>query len=254
VSAHPRISVNQLSSWNQSFDDDISMWRALDVDNVGLINLKLDTVGWSRTLVRDAGLRVSNIATQPEQIRESLEFAGDTGVSVVYVTTGAMDGRPWEDIAESFCEEVAPMVALARDLGVNYALEPTNPLRSDLSFIYTLRDAIDLARMAGMTVTLDFYSCWYERGFEELVRKNVDLIALVQIDDFAIGTTDTPNRAVIGDGNVPVERLLGIILDAGYEGMFDLEILGPRIEAEGYASAIERSLAGANEILDRLGA
>ena len=246
--------MNQLSSFNQSFDEDIAMWRALDVDNVGLINLKIAAVGWSADLVRDSGLRVSNIATQPEQIRESLEFAGDIGGGVVYVCTGPMDGRPWEDIAESFCEQVAPLVALAKDLGVNFALEPTNPLRSDVSFIYTLRDAFDLARMADMAVTLDFYSCWYERGFEELVRKNVELVGLVQIDDFAIGTNDTPNRAVIGDGDIPLERLLGIVLDAGYEGMFDLEILGPKIEAEGYASAIERSLERANEILDRLGA
>ena len=33
---------------------------------------------------------------------------------------------------------------------------------------------------------------------------------------------------------------------------FDVEILGPKIEAEGYASAIGRSLAYATEILDRL--
>ena len=53
---------------------------------------------------------------------------------------------------------------------------------------------------------------------------------------------------------VPLERLLGSLLDAGYAGAIDLEILGPRIEKEGYASAIRRSLDRAGEILAHLGA
>ena len=74
----------------------------------------------------------------------------------------------------------------------------------------------------------------------------------MQICDFTIGTFDTPNRSVIGDGDIPVERLLQMLIDAGYRGAFDVEILGPRIEAEGYAHAIRRSVAYASEILDRL--
>ena len=44
-------------------------------------------------------------------------------------------------------------------------------------FVFTLRDAADLAREAGIDVVLDLYSCWYERDLEALVRDNVDLIA-----------------------------------------------------------------------------
>ena len=47
---------------------------------------------------------------------------------------------------------------------------------------------------------------------------NVDRLALVQISDYELGTLDTPNRSVIGDGDIPLERLLGVLLDAGYEG------------------------------------
>jgi hypothetical protein len=36
--------------------------------------------------------------------------------------------------------------------------------------------------------------------------------------------------------------------------LFDLEILGPRIEAEGYLSATRRSLERMTEMLERLGA
>ena len=43
-------------------------------------------------------------------------------------------------------------------------------------------------------------------------------------------------------------------VSAGYAGAFDLEILGPTIEEEGYRAPIARSLERATEMLDRLGA
>ena len=133
-------------------------------------------------------------------------------------------------------------------------MQPTNALRLDLSFIFTLRDTLELARTAGTGVVLELQCCWYERGLEELVRKNVDMLTLVQISDYQLGSLSSPNRSVIGDGDIPLERLLTMILDAGYEGMFDLEILGPKIEAEGYLSATRRSLERASEMFDRIGA
>ena len=36
--------------------------------------------------------------------------------------------------------------------------------------------------------------------------------------------------------------------------MFDLELIGPKIEAEGYLAATRRSLERASDMLDRLGA
>jgi sugar phosphate isomerase/epimerase len=123
-----------------------------------------------------------------------------------------------------------------------------------VSFVHSVRDAIDLARMADVSIVVDFYSAWYERGLEDLVRKHIDLVALVQICDYKLGTFDMPNRCAIGDGDIPVERLMAMILDAGYQGPFDLEILGPRIEAEGYRAPIARSLERASEMLARLGA
>ena len=74
-------------------------------------------------------------------------------------------------------------------------------------------------------MVLELECCWYERGLKQLVRENVDRIALVQISDFKIGSTTSPDRSVIGEGDIPLERLLDLILDAGYEGMFDLELV-----------------------------
>jgi sugar phosphate isomerase/epimerase len=240
----------------QTLDEDLALWAELGINNVGLISPKLEAAGWeaSQAAVLDADLVVSSMSAYRPGIVESLPFTAAVGCHVLYTVSGSYGTVPWEEAAETFCEEMAPVVARAGEFGVRLAVEPTNPLRSDGSFVFSVRDAIDLARMAGMGIVVDFYSAWYERDLDRLVSANIDLVALVQIGDYKLGTFDVPNRCAIGDGDIPVERLFRMLLDSGYEGPFDLEILGPKIEDEGYRAPIARSVERATEILERLGA
>jgi sugar phosphate isomerase/epimerase len=233
--------------------EELGFFRELGASNIGVISPKLETIGWDPALIADAGLRVSNVGTEERVLGEALDFGATVGADSVWLTTGSIGSRTWEEAADEFCERIAPAAARAKELGVPLAIEPTNPLRSDISFVFNLRDSLVLARSAGVGVVLELACCWYERGLAELVHDNVDTLALVQISDYEIGTFDTPNRSVIGDGDVPLERLVAMVLDAGYDGLFDLEIIGPRIEAEGYLSATRRSLERMTEMLDRLG-
>jgi hypothetical protein len=60
-------------------------------------------------------------------------------------------------------------------------------------------------------------------------------------------------RVHLGEGELPIRRLMRDVLDAGYEGLFDLEVLGPAIEAEGYAPALRRGVDRASSLLAELG-
>jgi sugar phosphate isomerase/epimerase len=273
VAVHPRLSVNSICSYGQSLADDLVLWRELGVDQVALILPKLEEAGWAdaEKLVTDAGLRVSTIFgptyrpldadpalgwREEDQAGtdQTLEFAAKVGAGSVYICTGAATTLSWDDAAAAFCEFLAPSVALANSLGVPLLLEPTNPMRIDVSFVFWQRDAMDLARQAGTEVMLDFQSCWYERDLHAVVRDNIDLIHMVQLSDFVIGTNQTGDRAVPGDGDIPLESLVEMVLEAGFEGAFDLELMGPRIDAEGYASVIRRAVDWSSNLLERLGA
>jgi sugar phosphate isomerase/epimerase len=273
VAVHPRLSVNSICSYGQPLADDIELWRELGVEHVALILPKIEEIGWpeARARVIDAGVRVSTIfgptyrpldadpalgwrAEDQAGTDQTLEFAAEVGAASVYICTGAATTMAWDEAADAFCEFLAPSVALAESLGVPLLLEPTNPMRIDVSFVFWQRDAMDLARQAGTKVMLDFQSCWYERDLRAVVRDNIDLIHMVQLSDFVVGTTQTGDRAVPGDGDIPLEFLIDMVLDAGFEGAFDLELMGPRIEDEGYASVIRRAVERSSELLERLGA
>jgi sugar phosphate isomerase/epimerase len=246
--------VNAICSMGQPLADDIALWADLGINHVGLITPKIEAIGWKdgEQVVRDAGLRVSSVSCYKEGLAGSVEFTASVGADVLYLPPGSGGSLLWDEAADRFCADIAPWVALGARHGVRLALEPTNPLRSDVSFVHSFRDAADLARRAGMGVVLDFYSTWYERGLDKLVRDNIDVVALVQVDDYKLGTFSMPNRSAVGDGDVPVERLVAMVLEAGYQGAFDLEILGPRIDEEGYRAPIARSLQRLSEMLDRL--
>ena len=93
-----------------------------------------------------------------------------------------------------------------------------------------------------------------ERGLGATIANGVDTIRIVQLSDFAIGTRNTPNRLVPGDGDIPMHRIVSQLLDAGYPGVFDLEMIGPRIDEEGYASASPRAVEYVGALLRELGA
>ena len=74
----------------------------------------------------------------------------------------------------------------------------------------------------------------------------------MQVSDFRVGTLATPDRLVPGDGDIPIARILGDVLAAGYTGLFDLELIGPRIEDEGYDVAIPRAVDTLTAMLEDL--
>jgi sugar phosphate isomerase/epimerase len=142
----------------------------------------------------------------------------------------------------------------ARRRDVRFALEHTHALRADVGFVHTLADAVDLARRLGVGVCMEINACWGERALAQTIARSVDVLRLVQVSDYVIGTTTTPDRTVPGDGDIPLLRILGLLEAAGYRGCYDLELIGPRIEAEGYETAVPRAVASLAGLLDQVGA
>ena len=72
------------------------------------------------------------------------------------------------------------------------------------------------------------------------------------MSDFKVGTVASSQRLVPGDGDIPLARILDVLLDAGYDGVFDLELIGDAIDAEGYDAAVPARLERSATLLDDL--
>ena len=267
---HPRISVSAISTYDWSLAEDLEFYAETGITNVGVSMAKLDRFGWAEGIarVRASGIDVANMIgigpfhldrpaqwdEQRARLERAIDAADALGAPTLVVTTGPAGRLAWEEAADALEQAIAPIVARAGERGVSLALEHTNSLRADVGFVHTLADVVDLERRLGTGVCMEINACWAERGLADTVAGGVDALRVVQVSDYAVGTTSTPARLVPGDGDVPIERILGLVLDAGYGGGFDLELIGPRIEEEGYAGAIRRSVDWLGDALTRLGA
>ena len=256
---HHRISVSAISTFAWDLPTDLAFYTRNGITNVGVSVAKLERHGWDDGAARvvDAGLRVTNLiglgpfhlaapdrwTAQQERLVRALDVAERVGAECLVFTTGPAGPLPWDEAADALAAAITPVLAEASARGVPFAIEHTNPLRVDVGFVHSLRDAIDLARRLGTGVCMEINACWAERDLAATVRAGVDILRLVQVSDFSVGTRSTPNRLVPGDGDIPLARIVGDVLDAGYAGCFDLELIGPAIDAEGYDTAIPRAVA-----------
>lgn len=260
----PRASMNPMAALSWSLAPEIAMYERIGTTHIGLSAAKAAALGTQAVVDGLAGSAahveylchgITSRVDGKEYTRElnlvwqALRMAADLGADTVYVTTGPSGGLSWEQAADALAEHLAPVVRHASELGVALAIENTMSIRSDLSFTHSLRDTAALARRLGAGLCVDLYCCWSEAGLLDTFRDNLDLVRLVQVSDFRMGTLSVPNRWVPGDGDLPLDRLLTGVLEAGYRGPVDLELLGPAIETEGAESALRRGLDWLNDRL-----
>ena len=267
---HPRVSLSAISTFRWTLDEDLAFYREAGVDAIGASLAKLEAAGLDvgARRLRDAGLRVTNLIgigpfvladpsrweAQRDRVRRALDAADAVQAECLILTTGPAGALTWEDAADALASALGPLLDDARARGIPFGLEHTNSLRVDVGFVHTLRDAVDLARRLGVGVCVELNACWAERALEATFRDGVDAFRIVQVSDYAVGTLSTPNRLVPGDGDIPLTRIVGQLLTAGYDGCFDLELIGPRIDEEGYADASRRAVGRLGDLLASLGA
>lgn len=269
--AHPRLSVSALSSVRWSPGQDLALWRELGLGWAGLLGTKLgDDLGAPLAALAESGIRASTVvagrfdlsapqtwaATRDRLRRWTDAVAAYDGWSM-YITPGRPTGARWEELLDTLAEAVGPSVEYARDQGVRLAFEPSQ--RSEVSFVNTLRDAVDVAERTGLGIVADVGNFWMERDLRRTLLAAAPRIDLVQLTDVSIGTVRsaddvTPGgRVPFGEGDLPLGRLLADIRDTGYAGPFELELFGPLGDSEGYTPTIRRGVAAAEAMLAAAG-
>jgi sugar phosphate isomerase/epimerase len=182
-----------------------------------------------------------------------IDAAATAGARCIYMLTGGRNGLTWEQAAERFSQAIEPCVHEAQQAGVGLAIENASSLYADIHLAHSLRDVITLAELAGIGVCIDLFHCWAEADLAGLLQRALPRTQLIQLSDYVLGDRALPARAVPGDGAIPIETFVAAALAGGYRFGFDLELLGPRIEAEGRLAAAGRACAAVSAMLDRLG-
>ncbi|WP_179473244.1 sugar phosphate isomerase/epimerase family protein [Mycolicibacterium vinylchloridicum] len=265
---HERVSVHDVTFFGASPAELQRNWAALGVRRLSAIDTQFLEPEFRRMLdggeylihaichvfssgrvpVDEASVNAARTA-----LSRLIEAAADSGATCIYMLTGGRGEFSWQQAAERFSRAIEPCVREASQAGVSLAIENASSLYADLHIAHSLRDTITLADAAGLDICVDLFHCWAEADLTDLLRSALPRTRLIQLSDYVLGDRALPARAVPGDGAIPVETFVAQALADGYQFGFDLELLGPRIDAEGRLAAARRGCEVVGAMLDRLG-
>ena len=268
---HPRVCLHQVAFMAETTAAFVEFCCSIGVQHCTLVPPKLEQPReqeTARKALAETGVKPGCInhpfAMRPDLesdsggatkgLLQAIDMAADIGAPSIYLVTGGRGALSWEQAADRFAELIAPCREAAQQKGVALLVENASALNVDIHIAHTLPDTTRLARAAGIGVCIDIQPCWMEAGLKENMAEAMPLTGLVQVSDYVLGDRTAPNRAVPGDGAVPLERIIGDILNLGYAGLFDLELVGPRIEQEGAQAASKRAVDYLSNLLTKLGA
>jgi sugar phosphate isomerase/epimerase len=95
---------------------------------------------------------------------------------------------------------------------------------------------------------LDTYHLGQEAGLIERIASFAAQVALVQLGDAKKPPVGEQNRCRLNNGIVPNREIVAALKAAGYDGYYDIELLGEEFEAADYGSLLRH----AREIFDSL--
>jgi sugar phosphate isomerase/epimerase len=266
ANVHPRVTLHQVAFPEGDTAAFVRFCDAQGIAGCTLITPKLDddAVGAARAAVVRTACLTHPFALAPDLERDAGAAARGLLAAIaraealecpaIYMVTGGRGRLSWEEAAERFAELLAPCREAAEAKGVRLMAENASALNADIHIAHTLPDVTRLAEIAGIGVCIDLHACWMEGALRENLGRAMPLTGLVQVSDYVPGDRTTPCRAVPGDGAIPLEAILRDVLDLGYDGPFDLELVGPRIAAEGPEAASVRAAHNLSRMLDKLGA
>jgi sugar phosphate isomerase/epimerase len=241
--------VSQYTTWTQSFEQDIVLYRKLGIEYIEVCEGKLKGPRFEGLLrsVPDAGLTVSSVQPRyhspyPNSLRASPAepaermkllagsvrlFARHFPGTTLVVNTGLAPRGDLDSAYRVAIREFRRISQIAAGEGVRIALEPLNPVYMNTdTFVASLAHArrmIDAVEHASFGLFLDLWHIWEEGDSASQIRRFGDQIFGVHISDWRLPRASA-DRLLPGDGDIPIVPLLKAARRGGYTGACTLEI------------------------------
>ena len=246
----PRYSISQISTFAASFEDDLAAYTAASLDGIGVWELKLPEGDDSAALeaFERSGLESASAVPLVPSILPLPLLGGPTdpaeridalcasvhrlarfGPGGIVCLTGSGLGL---DPGEARAVVVDGLRVLAREAelaGVPIALEPYQRDGGDEWTIATsIPEAVELIEEAGghpsLRLQFDVWHLWNTPTLLDDVRREARRFAGVHVSDVRSPTRSWADRLLPGDGVADVPAVLGALEDAGWDGLYDLEV------------------------------
>ena len=263
------LSMNETTTFRWSFEEDVANYAAAGIPAIGVWRQKLSDCGQAkaREMLQASALKVSHLlwaggftGSEGRSYRESvadaaeaLQTAADLRAGCLVVYSGARAGHTHNHARRLIQGALTELVPLAGKLGVTLAVEPMHPgCAGEWTFLTSIDDVLQLLQAVGseqVKMVLDTYHLGQEAGIAERIAEIAPHVAIVQLGDARQPPEGEQNRCRLGEGTVPLREIVAALKDAGYDGYYDVELLGEEIETFDYHSLLEHAKQAFEELV-----
>ena len=256
-----RISMNELTTYRWSFDEDVQQYADAGMSGIAVWRQKLSDYGEEKgiELLSDCGLDVSSLlwaggftGSDGRSHKESIEDAHDairlaaqlkSNCLVVY--SGPRAGHTHNHARRLLTSALKELLPHAAEAGVWLALEPVHSqcaagwsFLTDLSEVVSLIENFDHPQLK---LSLDTYYFGTDQAAMQRLAQWVPHVGIVQLSDARHLPDGEQDRCPLGTGIVPLSGIVASLVAAGYEGFFDIKLMGQEIEAVDYRDLLRQS-------------
>jgi len=253
-----KLSVSETTTFRWSFEEDVRNYAGAGIPAIGVWRQKISDYQEARVveLLREHGLEVSHLfwaggftGSDGRSFRESVEdakgalrLAKRLGAGCLVVYSGTRAGHTYNHARRLVRDALQELLPLAESLDVWVAVEPMHPAcAGSWTFLTTLEETLMVLDMVGsprVKMVFDTYHLGHGEGIVERIPELASRVALVQLGDARATPTVEGNRCRLGEGVLPLAEMVAAFASAGYDGYYDVEILGEEFSQADYPNLL----------------
>jgi len=264
-----QLSVNETTTFRWSFEEDVLNYASAGIGAIGVWRQKLSDCGEAKgiELLAEKGLHVSHLfwaggftgsdgrsfRASVDDAAEALRTAHALGTRALVVYSGARAGHTFNHARRLIKDALKELAPLAGELGVVLAVEPMHPgCATEFTFLTDIDEVLDLLATVGseqVKIVFDTYHLGQDRQMIDRIAEIARHVAIVQLGDAREPPTGEQNRCLLGEGTIPLREIVDALAAAGYDGFYDVELLGEEIETIDYTTLLEHAKQAYDELV-----
>ncbi|HEX5103628.1 MAG TPA: sugar phosphate isomerase/epimerase family protein [Pirellulaceae bacterium] len=257
-----RLAINELTTFRWSLEEDLEHYAAAGIGAIGVWRQKLADCGeeMGARLLAESGLAISSLQwaggftgsegpSHGESLadaRQALRLAANLHADCLIIHSGARGIHTHNHARRLFRQALDKLLPIAEDWGVTLAVEPMQgDCGSEWTFLNCLDETLELVAgydSSALKIVLDTYHWASGPALFDRLPRMLPRLALVQLGDARQPPAGEPNRCPLGKGVLPLKQIVSRLIATGYEGHFEVELMGEEIEACDYHELLAESV------------
>ncbi len=249
-----RLSMNEVTTYRWSLEEDLRHYERAGYEGIGVWLRKLRDFGEERALdlLSQSSLKVSNVVwaggftgsdgvSMKENLcetRRALQLAGAMRAGALVVYSGGRNHHTERHAQRLLRSSLDGLLVHAEAARTPIAIEPMHPAcASEWSILTCLEKTLDLVQeydTPWLRLVFDTYHFPLPANRWDLLAEIAPYLGVVHLGDIDSPHSGDLERCPLGSGQAPLEGIVRTLREAGYDGFFDVELMGSAIDEVDY--------------------